>query len=211
MRKSNLFLKFKGGCTMAITNAFREAVDNNNIMSVRIMMKDSLLVDPTFAEFNERSRLASSVSGLYDTHDGREFNDEKLAWDDDYLSKLMVQVVGNFSEERLAHLQEVVRHLHPALVTEERAASSTPKRESNGDSRSQQQTRPRLSYQEQKRQDADKGRIVSFRGTKIAAGAVGGGVVGGTIAGITGGAVVIGVATGAVVVGAVVAIATSGE
>ena len=38
---------------MAITNEFTEAVQAGNKMRVRIMLKDSLLVDPTAAQFNE--------------------------------------------------------------------------------------------------------------------------------------------------------------
>ncbi len=38
---------------MAITNFFRNAVSKGDIRGIRIMMKDSMLIDPTFAEFNE--------------------------------------------------------------------------------------------------------------------------------------------------------------
>ncbi len=36
---------------MALTNAFYEAVNSGNVTRVRIMMKNSLLTDPTGAEF----------------------------------------------------------------------------------------------------------------------------------------------------------------
>ena len=36
---------------MAVTNVFREAVASNSVRKVRIMMEDSLLVDPTFMKF----------------------------------------------------------------------------------------------------------------------------------------------------------------
>ena len=38
---------------MAITNEFMEAVQSGKMMRVRIMLKDSLLVDPTAAQFDE--------------------------------------------------------------------------------------------------------------------------------------------------------------
>ena len=37
---------------MALTNAFYEAVQSGNVRRVRFMMQDSLIIDPTFAEFN---------------------------------------------------------------------------------------------------------------------------------------------------------------
>lgn len=62
---------------MALTNAFYEAVSSGLIRRVRIMMKDSLWVDPTFAEFEDMEKVASKLNGLYDKHDGRPFNKNK--------------------------------------------------------------------------------------------------------------------------------------
>lgn len=44
---------------MAITNEFTEAVQSGKMMRVRIMLKDSLLVDPTAAQFDEMERYAT--------------------------------------------------------------------------------------------------------------------------------------------------------
>ena len=118
---------------MAITNAFRDAVNAGNVRSIRIMMKDSLLVDNTFAEFDEMVELSKNVSGLYDEHDGREFEKDKSAWNEEYMAKIMVQVVYNFSHERLNHLKEVVRYLRPVQAASPKtsAASSTVSNGSN--------------------------------------------------------------------------------
>ena len=56
---------------MALTNAFYEAVQSGNVRRVRIMMQDSLLVDPTFSEFNAMEKVAAAMTGLYDKHDGK--------------------------------------------------------------------------------------------------------------------------------------------
>ncbi|MDR0869026.1 MAG: hypothetical protein LBP75_11250 [Planctomycetota bacterium] len=181
---------------MAITNSFKNAVAANDVRGIRIMMKDSLLVDPTFVEFNEMDNLAGSVNGLYDVHDGREFIDDKSAWNDDYMNKLMVQVVGNFSRERMEHLKDVVKQLRP--VTARRpSANNYESTKGSGDER-----KTNNNYQEQKRRDQANG---SYRGAKIAIGAVVGGIVGGAIAGGVGNAVTVGaVVIGAVVIGVVV-------
>ncbi|MDR1320698.1 MAG: hypothetical protein LBK56_04640 [Gracilibacteraceae bacterium] len=194
---------------MAVTNAFRNAVSAGNVMGIHIMMKDSLLVDPTFAEFDEMSRLAA-VSGLYDQHDGRELKSDKSEWNDDYMDKLMVQVVGNFSPERLDHLKEVVRYLRP--VDPARANTAPPDGKPPGGKRSGLDTpgeEPGRSYQEQKRYDQRHG---SYRGAKIGVGAAAGAIAGGVIAVCvaSAAAVPIGAATGAVVGGVAVAVATQG-
>lgn len=98
---------------MAVTNEFRDAVAAQNIRRVRIMMKDSLLIDPTGGSFDEMAEAAEGLAGLYDEHDGRELAEDESAWDEDYMDRLMVQAVGNFSHERLEHLKKVLRRLRP--------------------------------------------------------------------------------------------------
>jgi hypothetical protein len=178
----NQYLKFKEEITMAITNSFRNAVSKGDIRGIRIMMKDSMLVDPTFAEFNEMSRLARGVRGLYDSHDGRALKSDKSAWNDDYMDKLMVQVVGNFSHERLAHLKNVVKYLRPV-------AAGTKAPNSSGTSR--------RGYQSPNIKKIGGGAVV---------GAIIGGLIGAVINGAAGGAIV--GAAGAIVG---VAIATNKE
>lgn len=195
---------------MAITDAFRKAVAEGNIRSIRIMMEDSLLVDPTFAEFDEMESLTRNIGELYDSHDKRNFELDKSAWNDDYMNKLMVQVVGNFSPERIKHLKDVVRYLRPVVIRPQKSASSSghTRQETSGNST---QTTPRLNYRKQKWQDKRNGKILDNRDTKILAGAAAiGGVVGGTAAAVASSSFVVGAAVGAVVVGTVIVITTKG-
>lgn len=191
---------------MAITNSFRNAVATGDIRGIRIMMKDSLLVDPTFTEFAEMGSLTQSILGLYDPHDGREFESDKSAWNDDYMNKLMVQVVGNFSHERITHLEDVVRYLRPVATRPQTSVSSDEYARRKSSNRPEHT--PSLSYHEQKRQDERNGRII-HRSKKIAVSAAAGGVAGGAVAAVAGSSLIVGAALGAVVVGTVVAIVTS--
>jgi len=197
---------------MTITDSFKKAVSAGDVKGIRIMMKDSLLVDPTLAEFDEMSRLASGVTGLYDQHDGRKLQSDISAWDDNYMDKMMVQVVSNFSKRRLDHLKAVVKHLRPVASRPYSQSTTSPKDASTprqaGSITKPAAQRPRQrSYQEQKRYDQRKG---NYRGVKITAGAVAGGVVGGTIVSVAGGSFFVGFSVGAVVVGAAVAVVTHG-
>lgn len=184
---------------MALTNAFYDAVKEKNVRRIRIMMSDSLLVDPTFREFKEMDKVASSVDELYDEHDGRVFEAEEKKWNDDYMSKQMVQIVGNFSHERIEHLKEVVHHLRPL--------SRTLNTDNYSSSKSTTETKKNRSYQEQKHYDQINGR---YREAKIATGAVAGAVVGGVIASAAGITVVGGALAGAVVGGVTVTVITNG-
>lgn len=206
---------------MAITNAFRNAVASGDVRSIRIMMKDSLLVDPTFTEFNEMEQYVRTLDGLYDTHDGRMLEENPSVWNNDYMNKLMVQVVGNFSHERINRLKDIVRHLRPVASRQQTRETSSTINNSSGvnysgnstnrepSSRLSQPSRPnyqRPSYHQQKWLDSRNNRI---RTTRVATGALGGGLVVGTVTAIAGGSFVAGAAVGAVVVGAAVFIATN--
>jgi len=176
---------------MALTNAFYEAVQSGNVRRVRIMMQDSLLVDPTFTEFNAMEKAASSMVGLYDEHDGKDLIEDRNMWNDDYMDKVMVKVLSNFSHERVDHLKEVVRYLRPVAKT------VAPKKEQTSNQTCT--TTKKGSYEEEKRRCQERG---DYLGAKIGAGAVVGAAVGGVIASVAG-ASVAGV-IGGVVAGAVV-------
>lgn len=193
---------------MAVTKTFKEAVKSNSVLDVRIMMKDSLITEPTFTLFGEMEKIASVMEGLYDEYDGKSFQLDKSTWDDNYMNKLMVQVVGNFSHERLDHLKEVVRYLRPV---EEKTAEA-PKASVNnvgGSKRAKENTHTKerdLSYQEQKKRDREEGRII-----KVVGGAAAGAVAGGILAGVLEAPVVAGVLAGAAIAGAATYIYTGKE
>lgn len=181
---------------MAITSTFREAVKSKSVRKVRIMMEDSLLVDPTFRKFEEMEKEAESMKDiLYDKHDGREFRRDKCTWDENYMNELMVQVIRNYSHERVDHLKEVVRYLRP--VEEKACGSFADKDGRSGREEGSTQTKERdLNYQEQKKRDGEEGNII-----KVAGGAAAGAVAGGILAGVLDAPVAAGVLAGAVIVG----------
>ncbi len=116
---------------MSLTSAFYEAMQSGNVVRVRIMMKNSLLSDPSFAEFAEMERAAASMAGLYDQYDGGELISDKSQWTNSYMDQLMVKLISNFSPERINHLKEIVRYLVP--VPERTSQSHDYSASSNGD------------------------------------------------------------------------------
>lgn len=174
---------------MALTKAFYNAVQSGDILSVRIMMQDSLLVDPTFVDFDAMEKAAASMVGLYDEHDGKELVQDRNLWNDNYMDRVMVKVLSNFSHERLDHLKEVVRYLRPVTKITDSKQESTNHNNNNCTHQS--------SYEEGKRRCQERG---DYLGAKI--GGVGGAaIVGGIVYGA--GAPVLGV-IGGITAGAVV-------
>ena len=97
---------------MKLSDAFYKAVNDGKVTRVRIMMEDSLLIDTTFESFNEMEKASKNMEGLYDTYDGKTFVLDKSLWTEDYMNTLMVEVINNFSHERIAHLKEVISYIY---------------------------------------------------------------------------------------------------
>ena len=98
---------------MAITREFMEAVQSGNILLVRIMLKDILLLDPTGNQFDEMQKYAmSSMDNLYSEHDDEILNFDMTAWNEEYLNEQMVAVVNDFSKERVELLKNMVQYLY---------------------------------------------------------------------------------------------------
>lgn len=113
---------------MALTKDFIDAVQEEKIIRVRIMLKDSLLIDPTGAQFDEMNKYAEdSMEGLYTEHDGDPLNFDVNAWNENYLNQQMVTVVNNFSKERIELLKGMVRYLYREKARSIRSERNIPK------------------------------------------------------------------------------------
>lgn len=98
---------------MAIAQEFLDAVNSHNKLRVHIMLKDSMVFDPTMEQYNERIQYASAhMSDLFDQHDGEELNYDVSAWTKDYMGQEMVVLIRNFSQERLNLLKKMVRYIY---------------------------------------------------------------------------------------------------
>lgn len=98
---------------MAVTQEFINAVTQNDLLLVRIMMKDSLLLDPTCKQFNEMEQYAkSNIDGLYQAHDDEMLEYDHAKWSIEYLNEQLVKLMSNFSEERAALLKNMVGVLY---------------------------------------------------------------------------------------------------
>ena len=113
-----LVMKFKGGDKMALSDDFKEAVLQNKKTKVRIMMKDSLLMDSTGATFDEMANYAAKP-GFMDEHDGEVFK-PSAEWNEDYLNEQMVAVAIHNHECR----RPVVDMQHVELRRIERLQTS---------------------------------------------------------------------------------------
>ena len=71
---------------MALSETFRKALEQKDIRMVRIIIKDSLVVDPTFMEMEEMLwEAARAQLELYDPHSGEELERDREQWNKAYM------------------------------------------------------------------------------------------------------------------------------
>lgn len=84
--------------------------DNKDLQSLKYIFVDALDVDPTFVRYQKEYDYCKSIPGLLENH--RELTafvyNENL-WDDEYWSKLKMDLIENFSDKRFMHMREVAK------------------------------------------------------------------------------------------------------
>lgn len=98
---------------MSISKELMDAVNNNDIVMAKIILKNNMLLDPSFALYDETSAYVKNALGDFsDEHDGEEFESDVDKWDKDYLAALMVDLMLNFSKERIEHIRKVCAKIY---------------------------------------------------------------------------------------------------
>lgn len=98
---------------MALTPEFKNAVNSKNLLRVRIMLKDSLLVDKSFALFEEMRTYAEN-RGL---HIWMEKTEEieivsGTEWNRDLMNLELTRLVNDFTEERVEYCQRIIAKIY---------------------------------------------------------------------------------------------------
>lgn len=87
-----------------------KAVDNNDIVSVRFFLSNELMLDPRGKSFSEMKNFAESrISNLYESHDGKLYEEDPSRWNENVLFDLKNDLDANFSKERLTVYEKVAK------------------------------------------------------------------------------------------------------
>lgn len=92
-----------------ISTEFRSVVNAGNLLRTRIMLKDSMMIDPTFAQFEEMLSYARQhLPGIIVPHDGEVLEFDAAVYTREQMNLELVQIVNNFSQQRISHLKSMV-------------------------------------------------------------------------------------------------------
>ena len=86
------------------------AIDNNDVVSVRLFLANELMLDPRGKSFSDIKNLAESrIVNLYEPHDGKTYSEDPSKWNEDVLFEIKNDLDVNFSKERLAVYEDVAK------------------------------------------------------------------------------------------------------
>lgn len=111
---------------MALTPEFMTAVRNNNLLRVRIMLKDSLLVDKRFAQFTEMRQYAERMGVNFWMEKTEELEMKpQESWNADLMNLELTKLVNDFTKEHLVYCQAIIERVYGISFPINQAYSAT--------------------------------------------------------------------------------------
>lgn len=92
-----------------VSSEFKATVEDKNLLLTKIMLKDSFVLDPTFAQLREMLSYAQErLPDLMETYNGDYLEEDSSKWTSDTMNEELVELITNFSIVRINHLKKVV-------------------------------------------------------------------------------------------------------
>ena len=92
---------------------FKEELRKNNILKIRLMMKNSLLYDPSFKTFNEMEKLAEEYKvNIWQDSSCEDFIKQKQSWTMDDVNYELTAIISDFTKERIAYLKKLITEVY---------------------------------------------------------------------------------------------------
>lgn len=91
---------------------FINAVSERDLVDVRLLLSNELMLDPRGASFHEMLSYAESrLEGLFVPDNGRRSEKDSAQWDKDFLYQIKNELDDNFSREKLNYYEQVAKQV----------------------------------------------------------------------------------------------------
>ena len=88
----------------------KKYADAGDIKSLKYIFVDSLDVDHNFVRYDEEYNYCKSIPGLLEPHmELTPFSENKADWNEEYWTRLKMDLVKNFSDKRMSHMRDVAQ------------------------------------------------------------------------------------------------------
>lgn len=98
---------------MAVTKEFLQAVNDRNILRMRLIMKNCLLIDTSFKSFLEMEEVAKAhgINVWQNTSEFELIKREK-PWSLDDMNYELTAIVNDFTKEHMNYLMDIIREVY---------------------------------------------------------------------------------------------------
>ena len=98
---------------MAVTKEFLQAVNDRNILRMRLIMKNCLLIDTSFKSFLEMEEVAKA-HGINVWQNTSEFEliKREEPWSLDDMNYELTAIVNDFTKEHMNYLMDIIREVY---------------------------------------------------------------------------------------------------
>ncbi len=101
---------------MAISNEFLEAVRKKDILGIRLMLKNSLVLDTSFCKYGEMIRRVNQA-GIDIWMPPQQFERKSLegkgeSWAVDLMNYELTAIMNDFSKEHMRYLKEIISYAY---------------------------------------------------------------------------------------------------
>lgn len=91
---------------------FIKAVENRDLVSVRLFIANELMLDPRGKSFAEMKNFAEAkFDNLYDPDNAKSYSSVKTDWNEELLFSIKNDLDDNFSKEKLAIYESVAKYV----------------------------------------------------------------------------------------------------
>lgn len=102
---------------MAVPKEFVEAVNDKNVLLVRIMLKDSLLLDKSFRQFNEMQYYAENHGVNFWAEDNGNLEKAPKPWDTPLMNYELTALVSDFTKPHLYYVINIIKDVYRTQPT----------------------------------------------------------------------------------------------
>lgn len=139
----------------------KDYADRGEVKRLKYIFSDCLDVDPTFEKYKDDYEYCKSKGNIFENHQElTPFQSEKNQWNKEYWIQLKMDLVSNFSEERLLHMVEVAQVVYKEKIIQLKERRNLIKQRKNDEKGKKEKTSIHLQEKDQdNRLNIDKNQI----------------------------------------------------
>lgn len=113
---------------MALDSEFIKAINECDIDTLRAMIINSFMIDPSLEQTKEMLSAAKTYKiNIYQEHDGTNISDNKMDWTKEYFTEQAADLLSNFSQERIAMLKKYTPYVYKDYLEQNKPAEVSKK------------------------------------------------------------------------------------